>query len=363
MALIDQRGRLFGRLNLVDAALVALLCGAIPLAYGAWALFRTPAPKLTAIVPATLPFGANVHVTVKGDNLRPYMRVSFNDVQGVNFLFSSTAAAEVQLPSLPPGTYDVVLYDYAQEQSRLKKALVITPPALPTTSVEIVGALTNLPSRVAQSIDAAFKLTGYGELTAVGKPHAGTAQVSVGEGSVWIPVADAEEVPLVLRAPCSVQMLEGKPVCVAAGPGIPLRPEAFLTLSTSVGDWPFQIHQVRSPVPLVPVDVDVRLTGAPIVLEAIRVGDTDLGLHRNELAAGAKVTAVSPVRRLTDAMGEPSGSVVVTLRLSAQRDAVGAWYAGDGLRPGGAFVLVTPGYQAKGTVERLAPVKPGDAPR
>ena len=44
MALIDEQGRLFGKVNLIDAlvALVALLL--IPLAYGAFLLFRAPVP-------------------------------------------------------------------------------------------------------------------------------------------------------------------------------------------------------------------------------------------------------------------------------------------------------------------------------
>ena len=47
------------------------------------------------------------------------MRVSFNTVQGRTFMIGSTEVAEVDLPDLDPGTYDVVLYDYAQEVDRL----------------------------------------------------------------------------------------------------------------------------------------------------------------------------------------------------------------------------------------------------
>ena len=55
------------------------------------------------------------------------MRVSFNTVQGRTFMIGSTETADVDLPDLEPGTYDVVLYDYAQEVDRLPKALTILP--------------------------------------------------------------------------------------------------------------------------------------------------------------------------------------------------------------------------------------------
>ena len=46
MSIIDERGRLFGRLNLVDAAVGALLLALMPAAYGAYLLFKEPVPKL-----------------------------------------------------------------------------------------------------------------------------------------------------------------------------------------------------------------------------------------------------------------------------------------------------------------------------
>ncbi len=56
MSLVDDRGRVFGRYNLVDVAVAFVLLGLIPLGYGAYALFRTPLPKLTVVEPATRQF-------------------------------------------------------------------------------------------------------------------------------------------------------------------------------------------------------------------------------------------------------------------------------------------------------------------
>jgi hypothetical protein len=133
MRIIDDRGRVFGRLNLVDAAVGVLVLVLLPAAYGAYLLFKDPVPKLTAVVPSVLPQGPDLmQVEVRGENFRPYMRVSFNDVQGRTFLFYNPKSAFVQLLDLPPGKYDVVLYDYMQEVSRLPAAFTVEPrPARP----------------------------------------------------------------------------------------------------------------------------------------------------------------------------------------------------------------------------------------
>ena len=78
MALVDEQGRLFGRVNLLDAIMAVVIVGLVPLAYSAYLLFRTPEPRLTAVEPSSLILGPNLRVSVKGENFRPYMRVSFN---------------------------------------------------------------------------------------------------------------------------------------------------------------------------------------------------------------------------------------------------------------------------------------------
>ena len=120
MSIIDERGRLFGRLNVVDAAVALLLIAIVPVGYGAYLLFRAPVPKLTGLAPDAFIQGPNQQTAVHGENLRPYMRVSFGDKQGQNFLFVDPQTAVIPLPDLPPGQYDVVLYDYARENGHLK---------------------------------------------------------------------------------------------------------------------------------------------------------------------------------------------------------------------------------------------------
>ena len=67
MTLVDNRGRILGRYNLIDLALVCVVLGLIPLGYGAYLLFRTPLPSLTAVEPATRQFESEFRVMVKGE--------------------------------------------------------------------------------------------------------------------------------------------------------------------------------------------------------------------------------------------------------------------------------------------------------
>ena len=129
MSIVDDRGRLAGRINLVDAMVAVVILVLVPMAYGAYLLFRTPQPKLLGIDPAKVYPGPNLRIAINGTNLRPFMRVSFDTVQGRTFQIGSTRSAFVDLPDLSPGTYDVVLFDYMQEVDRLPKALTVLPLA------------------------------------------------------------------------------------------------------------------------------------------------------------------------------------------------------------------------------------------
>lgn len=125
MPLIDERGRLLGKINLIDAAVGLLFLFLIPLTYGAYALFRTPSPQITAVEARTLN-DQGWRVKLRGKDLRPFLRAFAGRHMG-EFLIESPSRAEVQLPKLEAGTYDLALYDQAQEVVRLVGALTIAP--------------------------------------------------------------------------------------------------------------------------------------------------------------------------------------------------------------------------------------------
>ena len=343
MAIVDQQGRLFGRLNLLDAIVALLVLGLIPLSYGAYLLFRTPMPMLTSVVPAEITLGPNMRFSVRGQNLKPYLRVSIGATQGQTFLFKDTTEAEIDLIEVPPGVYDVVLYDHAQERSRLPKALTIHPSVLPDAQVIVVGMFGNLKPEQTSSLSAGMVIPAVGELIAVGKPVPQVARVFAGPNSVEVPVPNAMMVPVVMRTGCWVRAAQGQPECVANDTG--LHPLALLFLPTPVGTLPFQIDQVRGTQPLVSLDITVRFNGTPEAMAQLKPGDTDLGEITNELSVGGTVTGVTGGGSTRDAR----------MKVNAQQGTSGWIYANDPLRIGGPFTLRTPGYELQGTVVQMAP--------
>ena len=120
MTLIDDRGRLFGRFNLVDAAIGTVVLILIPIAYGTFLLFRSPAPQVASVtrVPITreerrLAGGSRLSakLKVRGSGLRPMLRASIDDTPSLGFVFENPNSADVLVGEVAPGTHDLVIYD------------------------------------------------------------------------------------------------------------------------------------------------------------------------------------------------------------------------------------------------------------
>ena len=52
MTIVDERGRLFGRFNLIDAGVVFVLLVLVPLAYAAYRLFRPDPVRIESVEPS-----------------------------------------------------------------------------------------------------------------------------------------------------------------------------------------------------------------------------------------------------------------------------------------------------------------------
>lgn len=296
MPIIDERGRVFGRLNLVDAAIGALVLVLLPAAYGSYRLFKDPAPKLLRVIPPSFRQGPNLQVEVKGENFRPYMRVSFNDMQGRTFLFNNPTSSIVQLLDMPPGTYDVVLFDYTQEVSRLPKAFTIEPmPAPPTIVVDISGYLTALIPAQAVQLKPGHRFpetgTAYGELLSVGPAESEMTHIKIGDKSTLsIPGTGSLQVPVRMRTHCSVEMTTDGALRCTVG-GIPLAPDAnvrYAGLSTSLN---LRVSDVHYPGRSRTASVRVRFVVSPDVLVRVKKGDQDLGARAHP--GGEMATLVS----------------------------------------------------------------------
>lgn len=354
MAIVDQQGRLFGRLNLLDAAVLVLLAGLVPMGYAAYVLFREQPPRLTSVAPDRLSHAPEVRVTIKGENFRPYMRVSAGNQQAVEFLFKSTTEAEVPFAGLPPGEYDIILYDQAQERFRLPKALTVVPGPLPATQMIAVGAFGNLDAEKAKAFVPGLPLQAVGEVVRVGSPAPDLTKVFSGSALIGVAVPNALRLPAVVRLTCSVRALQGRPDCIVRDAAI--APTVLLMLPMPLGEVPFQIDQVLSAEPIQPVTIRVRLGAHPAVLGLIREGDADRAGTANDLAAGAVVTQADPLTRHSETSAERD----VTLRADLQASPGGWLYDSAPIRAGSPFALRTPRYVIHGTVIDIpAPPPPG----
>jgi hypothetical protein len=349
MAIVDDHGRLFGRLNLLDAVLLVLLVGLVPLGYAAYALFREQPPRLDSISPARSQPSSHLEVTVKGENLRPYMRISAGPHQAVDFVFRGTGEVLVPFSNLPPGEYDIVLFDQAQERFRLPKALVIEPSTLPPTEIVGVGAFGNLDAAGAAKITAGLQLPGVGEVLAVGKPVPDLTKVFSSTALVGVPIPNALRLPAIVKFRCYIRAQQGRPHCTVGDATI--APTALMMLPTPLGQTPYQIEQVRSPHPLEDVPVGVRFAGHPDILAQVKAGDVGLGGTANELAAAARVVSASPVQRLSATSSEIDVRLIVQLQ-----NVDNVWlYDSAPLRAGGVFVLRTGRYEISGVVTSIPP--------
>jgi hypothetical protein len=251
MPMIDRRGRLFGRLNLVDAAVGVLVLVLLPAAYGAYVLFKEPPAALTEIAPARVRREPNVTMYLHGRNFRPYMRVSFNDTQADTFVFASPTTAAVHVPDLPPGQYDIVLYDYMQEVSRLRKALTIDPAPSTSVTVELDGALTSLSPEQARALTPGQKISGAGaaEILTVGTPEPEVLHIRIGEKeTLHIPASEASassmQVPVRLKTQCEVKMgADGTQRCSIRS--IVLAPDVNVPFEIGQRTLNFRISDVR----------------------------------------------------------------------------------------------------------------------
>ena len=252
MPVLDDRGRIAGRFNVIDLLAAVVVFLLIPLALGAYALFRTPPAVLTNITPRILFEGPNQRIEIDGANLRPFMRVSFETAPASSFLLGSTKYALVDVPALKPGVYDVVLYDYAREVSRLPKALTIAAPVRPV-ALEVTGAFRAPADAVVSALKPGVELPSPGDplatIVSIEDAVPGAVRLRVGDDTISVPV-DRRDLPATLLIRCAtVRAPDGTVRCSMPGPDQPVvvGPDALLTFSTAAGPAVFQVASARAP--------------------------------------------------------------------------------------------------------------------
>ena len=148
MRMLDDNGRVFGKLNLIDASVALFVVVLVPLAYLSWQLFRQPPPVIDSIVPEVVSPGKDATtVQLRGRYFRPALRANVGSV-GTEYLYESPERAELRVPEIGPGAYDLVLFDAFAEISRRPNALRVEWPL-----EDVVTALPRGRHREAQRVE------------------------------------------------------------------------------------------------------------------------------------------------------------------------------------------------------------------
>ena len=282
MPVIDDRGRLFGKLNLIDVITVAVVLGLIPLAYGAFLLFRVPIPIITSIEPAQVTQGDSATLKLTGSGFRPFLVARFGVVESYGFLVQSPTIAEVKVPDIPAGNYDFVLYDQARELVRIPGAVTVIPTRVPSAparwirpapplpppvmQLRMVGEFIGVSRDVAELIRGGLKLSEpvveqwewprqpkmTAEVLSVGATQDGVRRLRVGtptnmnEATITAPAPDEVHVPALIRASC---VINPNPAPLLSdcwfGDTILAETETLVLTERSEGDVGGRVNQVR----------------------------------------------------------------------------------------------------------------------
>ena len=355
MALIDDRGRVFGKINLIDFALLVFVALLVPLGYGAYLLFRLPAPQITAVTPNTVPLkNGEQRVKVTGENLRPFMKAALGTIDTRAFLVDRPTSAELVFADMPAGTYDLVLFDAAQEVARMKNAFTITPPPAPL--VQIAGRFVG-PAAASARLAPGTKLGDRGsvEIVAIG------------------PVSGGERTAT-LRTPCDSSGAS----CVVAGTAVQIGKP--IPLASAGGDAPLSFVVDRTQIDGTWIEVHVRLFGIAEALDLVAPGDVDrhqepdapnpggvtrgavvLSAEKSQLASGALTLGFNEsLSDLAAFQANASGTAFLPLHmrpavlsLPVARTSNGWKYRDELIRPGNGLTFETDGYLLRGMILRV----------
>jgi hypothetical protein len=330
MPLIDERGRVFGRLNLIDLLVAALaLFGIIAVAAGLLGSRQPPRPVVAEITPRTLVEAPDLRLRLTGDHFVPFLRafVQRTDQAAIarptrdgepydgftlanavlaTFLVESPRLAEVRLPGgLTPGEYDLVLYNETEEVAVMPKAFTLRAPAVeaPRTAgrrvtVRVIGTFTELKPDETGGLRRGVRLEGsadgpWAEVIDVGAPRPDVARVRTSDSAfVLAPMPDLRQMPATLRLNCDFVDDE----CRIGG--IAVRAGARLELPRGGGERVrFIVDQVRSELETTrEARALVRFMVRPETAPLIKVGDTSESVQH---AGAARLLEIRDRREVT----------------------------------------------------------------
>lgn len=340
MTIVDDHGRLFGRINLVDAAVAGLVLLLIPLAYGTYLLFRPSAPRIESVSPSIvskeesrIAAGGRLMAKFKvtGTGFTPLLRARIGDAEALGFVFENPNSADILVGPVPPGSHDLVLMDGVQEVARAAGAISVQPE--PTSFVRAVGWFTNLDAETARNLRVGLalpELLPAFEILALGSAQPARSSVRLAGSSIERLVEGLVEREAVLSLRCDPA---GDNPCTLGERPENLEPPVLLSLPGPSRGLQFAVQELLPPEAPRQATVRMRMPEG-ISAAMVRVGDRD-GLLDERAAV---VTAVGRT---------------VEMRLGLDESREGWRYRRQLVKPGAAFVLETDRYQVSGTIEAV----------
>jgi len=333
-AMVGSAGSARRKPNLVDAAAVVFLLALIPISYGTYLLFRTPAVRMTSVtrVPISreeLRVSGGSRLTAKlkirGSGMRPMLRATIGSTPALGFVFEDPNSADVLVGEVGAGTHDLVLYDGVQEVARSAKSVTIE--AFTAPRIAGVGTLIHLDKTTADSVGPGALAPG-GPVDTVVK--VGPARQEA--GGLWMR-------PVEIMLQCDPDPnAEG---CAVGGVPLSVRPLPTVKLVGAAGAAvAFALTDVFPAAKPSMMTATTRIAAPSEVLGQIKVGDRDALLDDR----AAVVVAVGGRR------GGGAPDVDVTLRLGCDDDVDGCRYRGRVVKAGAVLPLTTDSYAVEGTV-------------
>jgi hypothetical protein len=371
MSIVDERGRLFGRFNLIDASVAAVIVLLLPVAFAAYTLFRPATMRITDVEPKRVVRGAGVRVRLTGEHFRPYLRAEVGRVQPSRFLIESPTAGEIAMPDLEPGTYDIALFDDAAEVARAEKAVTVVPPSRPAlVYMQLVGMFTNLDEATARTVTAGRPFPDRSDamvsVISAAAPVADIRRVKAAAQWVDVPVEGSWRVPATVRVGCEFNF--DNQLCAVNG--APVMPGLVLPVG---GPVRFIVDEVRADTAGVPMEVVVRFVGRQEVLDAMKAGDTDklaaggngaraarvVNITNRQSVAGETLLKVPPGQQpieVTTQVPDRLAVVEAVIHLIAEPGADSPMYRASVIKPGAMFTFDSPSYVVQGPIVRIAPI-------
>ena len=406
MTVVDEHGRLFGRVNMLDAAVGIVLVGVALMAFVGLRLLRVPTPPhVTAVVPSTLTAGPGLRVTLKGDNLLPYLRAYLqrtgqpakamtdpshatsidsytlaNFARGA-FLVESPNLAELRLPEgLLSGTYDLILHNETRIVAVQPAAFTIlpAPPPKPTAndpqaSVRVTGAFTGLTREAAAALKPGSKLPHgaaepWGEILSVKAPTLDSARLNFENARVMVKMQNRWQVPVELRIQCLVTQFK----CWLPG-GVIVAPGATISMDVAGTPVSFTVADVTSDPPerATHATVLVRFIMRPEVASLPREQDADTS-PGGDRTDPARLVAIQHRAEVTGEVNEaladgniraPEKVTVLDgmLRVPLTSTEIGWVYRSQAIKAGAPITFQTDRYIMRGMIRSVTLPGPGAA--